>query len=169
MYWKRNGYTIRPAEASDAEAYYHALFDPVDPEVARLTNSADHYPKDVVIPFFLRCIADETRHDFLILDPTVQIIGESVINEFDSETTSANYRIAIAGEANRNRGIGTWALRCACEFAFETLRLTRLTLSVLNCNPRAQHIYQKCGFEPFGREDDEILMALTHPKWLALR
>jgi len=169
MYWQRNGYTIRPAEAADAEAYYHALFDPIDPEVARLTGSAAHYPKDIVIPFFLRCIADETRHDFLILDPKGRIIGESVINEFNPADNSANYRIAIAGSANRNHGVGTWALQCACEFAFESLHLTRLTLSVLDCNPRAQHMYQKCGFEPFDREDDEILMELTHPKWLPLR
>ena len=51
MVWERNGYTIRPAQTVDAEAYYQALFNPVDPEVARLTGSASHYPKETVIPF----------------------------------------------------------------------------------------------------------------------
>ena len=169
MFWKQNGYLIRPALADDAEAYYHSLFDPVDPEVARLTGSASHYPKEIVIPFFTRCIADDTRHDFLILDPEGRIIGESVINEFDPETNSANYRIAITGEINRSKGLGTWALACACEFAFETLHLNRLTLGVLDCNPRAAHVYQKYGFEVFDREEDENLMELTHQKWLTLR
>ena len=169
MVWERNGYLIRPAQPADTEAYYQALFNPVDPEVARLTGSAAHYPKEVVVPFYLRCITDETRHDFLILNPEGQIIGESVINELDPADNSANYRIAITGAENRNRGTGTWALGCACEFAFEHLHLRRLTLGVLDCNPRAQHIYQKCGFEPFEREDDETLMELTHQKWLTLR
>lgn len=169
MQWMKNGYTIRPPQAADAEAYYQALFNPVDPEVARLTGSASHYPKEIVIPFFLRCIADDTRHDFLILDPEGSIIGESVINEFNPADNSANYRIAITGEINRSKGLGTWALACACEFAFETLHLNRLTLGVLDCNPRAAHVYQKCGFEVFDREEDENLMELTHQKWLTLR
>lgn len=167
MQWERNGYRIRPAQAQDAEKYYHALFDPLDPEAAYLTGSAVHYPKEVVIPFFLQCVADETRHDFLILDPDGNIIGESVINEYDPQDNSANYRIMLA--ERRNQGIGTWAVKCACEFAFEHLSLSRLTLGVFDFNPRAHHVYEKCGFEPFDREENEILMQLTHQKWLALR
>ena len=169
MTWTRNGDVIRLACAADAEAYFHALFDPLDPEAARLTGSQESYPKEVVIPFFLRCTADPARHDFLILAPSGQIIGESVINEYDPETNSANYRIMIAGAHNRNNGIGTWAVQCACAFAFETLHLDRLTLGVFAFNPRARHVYEKCGFEPFGTEDNEVLMQLTHQKWLTLR
>ena len=169
MQWERNGYLIRPARAEDAHSYYHALFDPLDAEAARLTGSAAHYPKEVVIPFFLRCVADDARHDFLILDPDENIIGESVINEFDPADNSANYRILLSGEANRGRGLGTWAVRCACAFAFENLHLSRLTLGVYDFNLRARHVYEKCGFEPFGREENEILMELTREKWLALR
>lgn len=169
MQWERNGYLIRPAEAADAETYYHALFDPMDPEVARLTGSPEHFPRETVIPFFLRCIADDARHDFLILDPQGQIIGESVINELDPASSSANYRIAITGEANRNKGIGTWAVQTACAFAFEHLHLSRLTLGVFDFNSRARHVYEACGFEPYDREGEEMLMQLTHHKWLKYR
>ena len=167
MQWERNGYRIRPAQSEDAENYYHALFDPLDPEAAYLTGSAAHYPQEVVIPFFLQCVADKNRHDFLILDPEGNIIGESVINEYDPQDNSANYRIMLAD--CRNRGIGTWVVQCACAFAFESLHLERLTLGVYDFNPRAYHVYEKCGFEPFDREENEILMQLTHQKWLALR
>ena len=166
MQWTWNGYTIRPAQASDAENYFAALFDPLEPEVARLTGSTGQYPREVVVPFFLRCVSDPDRHDFLIFDPGSQIIGESVINELNPQERSANYRIAITGAANRGRGVGTWAVRTACAFAFETLHLQRLTLSVLVDNPRALHVYQKCGFEPCGQEDGEILMELTRQMWL---
>ena len=169
MQWEHNGYQIRPAEAADAEAYYHALFDPLDPEVAYLTGSQTSYPKETVVPFFLRCVADESRHDFLIIDPDGRIIGESVINEYDPALNSANYRIAISGSGYRDNGIGTWAVRCACIFAFEKLGLDRLTLDVFPFNPRAMHVYEKCGFEPFGREDDSLLMELTRQKWYMMR
>lgn len=167
MHWQQNGYLIRPARAEDAGAYYDALFDPLDPEAAYLTGSAAYYPRDVVIPFFLRCIADETRHDFLIFEPGGNIIGESVINEYDPSANSANYRIMLSKD--RGFGVGTWAVRCACAFAFEQLHLNRLTLGVYDFNPRARHVYEKCGFAPYGREGNETLMELTHQKWLALR
>ncbi len=166
MHWMRSGYLIRPAQPEDAESYYESLFNPIDPEVARLTGSPAFFPKATVLSFFLRCIADKTRHDFLILGPDGRIIGESVINEYDPASNSANYRIAITGKQNRGLGIGTWAVQCACAFAFEQLHLDRLTLGVYDFNPRARHVYEKCGFEPFGREEDELLMALSHHKWL---
>ena len=169
MHWTHNGYLIRPSRLEDAEDYYHSLFSPLDPEAARLTGSPYHFPKETVLSFFKRCIADETRHDFLILDPSGCIIGESVINEYDPQTNSANYRIFLSGSHNRDRGIGTWAVRTACAFAFEEINLTRLTLSVYDFNPRAIHVYEKCGFESIGREDNELLMELTHHKWLSRR
>lgn len=165
MQWTHNGYLIRPAQISDAEAYYEALFNPMDPEVRRLTGSAETYPKQTVISFFLRCIADETRHDFLILDPEGRIVGESVINEYDPDANSANYRIALCGETNRGKGIGTWAVQTACFFAFEVLKLDSLTLSVFDFNPRAQHVYARCGFRLTGREEDELLMTLTRREY----
>ncbi len=169
MQWMKNGWLIRPAQIEDAERYYQALFDPIDPEVAYLTGSPSSFPKETVLSFFLRCIADENRHDFLILAPEGQIIGESVINEYNPADNSANYRIAITGSRNRSMGVGTWAVRCACAFAFEQLNLDRLTLGVYSFNPRACHVYEKCGFVPCGQEGDEILMELTHHKWLSCR
>lgn len=169
MQWEHNGYVIRPAEPADAEAYFHALFDPLDAEVAYLTGSEASYPQEIVVPFFLRCAADETRHDFLILAPDGKIIGESVINEYDPALNSANYRIAISGSEHRGKGVGTWAVRCACRFAFEQMHLDRLTLEVFSFNPRARHVYETCGFAVCGREDDSILMELTRQKWLDVR
>ena len=169
MQWEHNGYLIRPAEAADAENYFHALFDPLDAEVAYLTGSQTSYPKETVVPFFLRCVADESRYDFLIIAPQGKIIGESVFNEYDPASNSANYRIAISGSEHRDKGLGTWAVRCACAFSFEQLHLSRLTLEVLDCNPRARHVYEKCGFAPFSREEDGLLMEMTHQMWLELR
>jgi len=137
--------------------------------VAYLTGSQTSYPKETVVPFFLRCVADESRYDFLIIAPQGKIIGESVINEYDPASNSANYRIAISGSEHRDKGLGTWAVRCACAFSFEQLHLSRLTLEVLDCNPRARHVYEKCGFAPFSREEDGLLMEMTHQMWLELR
>ena len=51
--WTRDGYTLRLARAEDAEAYFRAGFDPLDPEVARLTGCKSSFTYDEVVPFFL--------------------------------------------------------------------------------------------------------------------
>ena len=39
--WEHNGYTLRPARKEDAENYYRAGFERLDPELARLTGSKE--------------------------------------------------------------------------------------------------------------------------------
>ena len=101
-----SGYILRPSLPEDSQNYAR-LFDQVDPEVARLTGSALHYDRDEAVSFFLANIDDETRRDFLLLDSTSRIIGESVINEIDSELRSANFRIAIFDTSSLGCGIGS--------------------------------------------------------------
>lgn len=36
--WEKDGFILRPAKAEDAEKYYRQNFNPLDPEVARLTG-----------------------------------------------------------------------------------------------------------------------------------
>ena len=46
--WSFRGYTLRPARKEDAEDYYRAGFDPLDPELARLTGSRASFSRDEV-------------------------------------------------------------------------------------------------------------------------
>ena len=83
MTWERNGYTLRPARREEGDAYFRAGFDPMDPEVVRLTGSQKNFTREEVLGFFLACFDDPDRRDFLLLDPAGKIIGESTINEID--------------------------------------------------------------------------------------
>ena len=174
---RADGYTIRPAEGKDAESYYEQGFHPVDPEVARLTGAKMDFTHDEVVNFFRQCIEADDRYDFLILDPDGQIIGESVINEIDRELRSANYRIALFHSDQCGRGIGSWAIRTAMEFAFDELKLHRLELDVYSFNPRAEKAYLAAGFRREGvlqdavldgdQYADDILMAVLENEWRA--
>ena len=176
--WTRNGYTLQNARAEQAEAYF-ANFDPLDPEVARLTGSKPDFTHDEVVPFFLRCVDDPDRYDFLLLAPDGRVVGESVINEIDWDTRSANFRIAIFQPDARGLGLGGWMVETTRDFAFAQLNLHRLSLDVFSFNPRAEHLYAKAGFRregvlreaipvPGGYADD-ILMAILEDEWRALR
>lgn len=123
----------------------------------------------------MKCVEDEDRYYFLMLAPDGQIIGESVINEIDWETRSANFRIVIFHSDTCGKGIGSWAIEMTQEFAFENLKLHRLELDVFSFNIRAQKAYLKAGFKTEGvlrdaiwtGEDyaDDILMAILEDEW----
>lgn len=173
--WEKDGFILRPGRETDAEAYYAQNFNPLDPEVARMTGSRTEFSRDTVVSYFLRCLDDPERVDFLLIAPNGEIIGESVINEIDWETRRGNFRIGIFRPDFRGRGIGTWMVETTRDFAFEVLKLHRLELDVYSFNPRAERAYEKAGFRREGvlrdaiRDGacyaDAILMALLEGEW----
>ncbi|MEY8377643.1 GNAT family protein [Lachnospiraceae bacterium 56-18] len=173
--WEKDGYILRSSEKNDAENYYQQNYNPLDPEVARLTGCKASFTRDEVVSFFQSCIDDENRYDFLIVDPDGQIIGESVINEINWDLRSANFRIGIFRSDFRGKGIGSWAIRMTCGFAFEQIHLHRLELDVFSFNPRAEQAYLKAGFKREGvlrdavkdgdTYADDILMAMLEDEW----
>lgn len=177
--FQKDGYTLRLARREDAEAYFRQNFDPLDPEVARLTGCKPDFTRDEVVSFFLRCVDADDRYDFLLIAPDGRIVGESVVNEIDDDLGCANFRVALFHPGERGRGLGTWAVETVRDFAFEALKLHRLELDVFSFNPRAEKTYEKAGFRREGvlrdavRDGsgyaDDILMAILEDEWRALR
>ena len=179
VHWEMDGYTLRPAQAEDAEPYFQQNYAPLDPEVARLTGCKPEFTHDEVVNFFLHSLDDADRRWFLILAPDGRIVGESVINEIDWNVRSANFRICLFHPEERNRGVGSWAIRTTRDYAFASLGLHRLSLNVYSFNPRAEKAYRAAGFRQEGvlrdalRDGnsyaDDILMALLEDDWRALK
>lgn len=99
-----------------------------------------------MISFFLACLDDPDRRDFLLVDPAGRLAGECVINEIDWDARCANFRIGIFRPEDRGQGLGTWAVRVTRDLAFEALGLHRLALNVFSFNPRARRAYLAAGF-----------------------
>ena len=175
--YKQGAYTLRSMQEEDFEAYYEAGFLHFDAEIARLTGSKASYTKEEVAAYFQRCLTDETRYDFLLVDEDDQILGESVINDWDKTLRSANFRICLFHADKLGQGIGSWAVCATRDFAFEELHLHRLSLDVFVFNPRAKRAYEKASFRVEGvlrdalwDEDhyaDDILMSLLEDEWKA--
>ena len=175
----KDGFTMRPARAEDAEEYYAQNYCPLDPEVARLTGCKPAFAREEVVPFFLHCVEAEECRFFLLIAPDATIAGESVLSEIDRETRSANFRIGIFSSKARGKGIGSWMIHETRDFAFRELKLHRLYLDVFSFNPRAEHAYLKAGFKREGvlrdaiRDGesyaDDILMSILEDEWQALK
>lgn len=177
--WQKDGFTMRTARQSDAEEYYEQNYNPLDKEVARLTGCKQSFTKDEVISFFLGSLNDDSRRFFLIISPDGKIIGESVINEIDRKTKSANFRIAVFRQNLMGKGIGSWATQTTQDFAFEVLKLHRLSLDVFSFNVRAEKCYLKAGFKREGvlrdavlngnEYADDILMSILEDEWREIK
>lgn len=175
---KKDGFIMRPAQAEDWAGYYEN-YCPPDAELARLTGCKASFTREEVESFFLKSIADADRYFFLIVSPDGDIVGESVINEIDWDLRCANFRICLYRNAERSKGIGTWATEITRDFAFEALKLHRLELDVYSFNVRAERAYLKAGFKREGvlRDAikdgdgyaDDILMSILEDEWRALK
>jgi RimJ/RimL family protein N-acetyltransferase len=127
-----------------------------DPEVRRLTGSHEPVDPDEVKWW----LATRQDHDDRADWAAVRIadgafLGEAVINLLDVDNASANYRILL-GSPYTDRGYGTEITRLVVDYALG-VGLHRLSLGVYAFNPRAQRVYEKCGFVLEGRLRDTLL------------
>ena len=146
--------SLRLIKASDKEEYYKTGFESFDEEVELYTGTKHVSSKEEIMAYVERNIKDDTRYDFLMINSNDEIIGESVINEIDTDIRCANFRIAIFNSKNFGQGIGSEAIKMTVKFAFEELKLHRIELEVFSFNERAYKAYCRAGFIEEGRRRD---------------
>lgn len=148
---------LRYAQESDLNAYYTML---QDEELTRLTGSHGDFTREGIEAWIQKIgVPHEDRVDFIIIvKDTNELVGEVVLNDFDSVNRSANIRIAIQGSNHRGKGYGTEAMIHMLRYGFETLKLHRIHLGVYTFNPRAIHVYEKIGFQREGLQRDVLNM-----------
>jgi Acetyltransferases, including N-acetylases of ribosomal proteins len=100
---------------------------------------------------------DATMFSMLEKD-TSEFIGN--IEFFNRTFDAAEWGIVITTKM-QNKGYGKEALMRSVEYGFNELGLNRIFLSVYADNPRAVHVYEKCGFKEFKRDDVDIFMELV--------
>jgi RimJ/RimL family protein N-acetyltransferase len=143
--------TLRPFRDGDVEVMAQVLSDP---EVRRLTGSVEStaeaqlpQPLDEPLRDWYATRNDQPdRLDLAIEDAASgDLVGEVVLNELDRESLTCNLRLLV-GPQGRDRGLGTEAVTLATAHALEVLGLRRVTLEVLEFNPRARRVYEKVGY-----------------------
>lgn len=172
---------LRPFGDADVEGMAGAI---ADPDVGRLTGSFHSSTEleaepdlDLLRGWYSTRNDQPDRLDLAIVDRAAgECVGEVVLNEWEEENASCNFRILI-GPGGRDRGLGTESTRLILRHAFDALRLHRVSLEVYAFNPRAQRAYEKAGFVTEGvrrdalRFDDEwvdaILMSVLAQAWRA--
>ena len=146
-----------------------------DPEVNKLTGSDSGYDEKRIREWYRTRNIQTDRLDMAIIDKTTnRLVGEVVVNMYDEEKSSMNYRILI-GPRGRDKGFGTEATELMVNYVFVNTDLKQLTLGVYAFNPRALRVYEKVGFvlESIEKDDleyegvmiDSYNMVLTRETW----
>lgn len=82
--------------------------------------------------------------------PRNRFIGTIALHNIDWLSRSCTLGIAIHNEENWGKGFGTQAMKLLIDFAWKSLNLRRIELSLHEFNERARHVYEKLGFVEFG-------------------
>lgn len=141
----------------DAEADFAPLWELLqDPEGKDLTATVEDFNEAQVRAWLAKITAQGERLDLVIEErATGAYAGEAVLNEYEPEAATANFRIALRGPAFYGRGLGSEATALITEYALGPLGLRSLTLTVLARNPRALRAYERAGFVETGREHED--------------
>jgi RimJ/RimL family protein N-acetyltransferase len=129
-----------------------------DPESMRLTGSQQVFSDDVMRQWLATRQDHHDRADWAIIRlADGLVLGEAVLNQLDTHNASVNFRISLVGPSVFGQGYGTEATSLVVDYALDVAGLHRVSLEVYDFNPRAQRVYEKCGFVVEGRARDALL------------
>lgn len=103
-----------------------------------------------------------------------ECIGQARLTVWKSDNR-ARYAIGIFNTNFINKGLGEKVTKLVLDFAFNTLKVHRVDLKVLNYNHRAIRCYEKCGFIVEGTEregaliegkyEDDLIMSILEQEY----
>jgi RimJ/RimL family protein N-acetyltransferase len=149
-----------------------------DSEFMRLLDSAAAmlYTPDQIRGWLEKELGGETLFGIRTLADD-RLIGFIGLSGFDWAARSAWVAIGIGERAYWGQGLGSEAMRLMQRYAFESLNLNRINLTVFGYNQRAIRSYVKCGFQEEGRARqflnrfeqrwDMVYMGILRAEWQA--
>lgn len=109
-----------------------------------------------VTMFIDNSFSNGNKH-FAIVNEFDEYLGTVSLKNISKENHSAEYAIVVRSIA-RGTGAAALATKDILHYAFDTLKLHKVYLNVLERNERARHFYIKCGFVYEGTSKDAILL-----------
>lgn len=89
---------------------------------------------------------DEWGWIFIALDEKGIPVGHFLMRRADYERESVHLGFIVVDPNQRGFGYGREMVSLAVQYAFQMLKVKRVTLGVYDANPRAKHCYEKVGF-----------------------
>ena len=149
--------TLRPVSVDDVEPGYVRWMN--DPDVTRHLESrhTEHTVDDLrryitamendpTSHFFAMVVRDESRH-----------IGNVKLGPIDAHHRRGDLGILIGDRTSWGKGFATEAIELMCRFAFDDLRLHKVTAGAYGSNPASVRAFVRAGFAIEGRRPEQYL------------
>lgn len=167
-----NRVTLRGAKPTDVD---DKLALGVDAEIVRMYGAAsgvEPRSRAQLESWYQRLL--DTPHAWVI-EVNGRAVGEARLHSVHEADRRGSLAIGIDDPTLLGRGYGTEALNLLLGYAFDTMRLHRLGVRVIEYNARALRAYEKCGFVVEGREReaaridnrwyDDVMLSLLAREW----
>lgn len=150
---------LRPYKPSDAETILKWIKD----EDAFRKWSTDRYPHypitvDDMNYKYMDCNGDCAEPDNfypMTAFDNSGIVGHLIMRFTDAEKSTLRFGFVIVDDSKRGMGYGKQMLGLALRFAFDILKVQKVTLGVLENNPGAYHCYKEAGFKDVPMDEPE--------------
>lgn len=117
----------------------------------------EHFTEEIHNNWLTNMVNTGKVHQFMIIMKENNTpIGSVFLRDIDDINHKAEYGIFIGEEAYCGKGIGTEAAELLLKYAFDELKLHKVTLRVLAENQRAIRNYKKVGFTEEGCFYDDV-------------
>ena len=123
-----------------------------DPDIIRLYGGSRNDVRPMTEAAARRWVQDLRDHDYAWAIERGTLIGAVRLDRVDLRDRRASLAIGIDNKARLGLGLGSEAIALVLSYAFEVLKLHRVSVRVVAYNTRALRAYEKCGFVVEGRE-----------------
>ncbi len=118
-----------------------------DSEVNRYLETRGNYTLDLLKSYIEQQYNKATFFWAIHLKDSNKHIGNIKIDPINFETKSGEYGILIGDKANWGKGYASEATIRIINYCFDELKLTKITLGVIEDNVSAVNLYKKLGFK----------------------
>ncbi|WP_353778520.1 GNAT family N-acetyltransferase [Winogradskyella sp. 3972H.M.0a.05] len=165
---------LRALEPEDLE-FVHEIEN--DESIWELSNTQTPYSKYLIKQYLEQAhkdIYEAKQLRLVVSNYKNDVLGLIDIFDFDFKNSKAGIGILIKEEKDRNKGIGTEALKLLVNYCFTHLKLHQLYCNIAEDNKASLNLFESQGFQRIGLKkdwnfnsgsfEDEYLLQLINTK-----
>lgn len=156
---------LRPYKKCDAQHIVEWLTDEVGFR-RWCADRYDHYPivADDMNRMYSATEEEDTFFPFTAFDEE-GVAGHLIMRFTDEDKTDLRFGFIIVSDKRRGKGYGRQMLELALSYAYDILKVNRVTLGVFENNPAAYRCYRSVGFEETGEREN---MSILGEEWTCI-
>lgn len=144
---------LRPYKKSDAQYLIQWFTD--EYEFQKWSAKKFEYPltTEQLDRLYRSCEEDEQAWSMTALDVNGAVTGHILMRMANYERDSIHFGFIVIDPKHRGKGYGKEMLSAALSYAFDIIKIKKVTLGVFENNPGAHMCYKSCGFHDTGYKE----------------